>query len=368
MPNNARAILFSLCLTSTSLMPQPYASVAAAAAGTADDFLIVDCLLPGRIRQLGTNMTFLAPRQVVRASAHECAVRGGEFTQGDAGGPAGLKMWLPAAERGDAMAQDYVGEIFERGLGGGPPDYGAAAVWYRKAADQGNSRAAISLGTLIEQGLGTPRDPVAAAKLFRRAAGLPEDMPGDNTGRVQELTAQLAAATASDAAKQKQITAQQAELDRLHRQLGQRRSELDTDRKNLASLEDRLARLRQQASANTGAQPSQPADKQLSETLAGQQRELERSKSAVADLQAKLAALEHAAQQQQTTESSQTSQLRNDLADARAAMAAEQAEKDRLTGELRRAQGSNAAREQELGKTLAGSFEWAMHLTGRYPD
>jgi septal ring factor EnvC (AmiA/AmiB activator) len=357
VPKTARAILISFLIAGAGPTPQFNAPVAAAAARSGDDFLIVDCMLPGRIRQLGTSMTFLAPRQVVRASAHECAVRGGEFTQGDAGGPAGLKMWLPAAERGDPVAQDYVGEIFERGLGGGPPDYGAAAVWYRKAADQGNARAAISLGTLIEQGLGVPRDPVAAARLFRRAAGLPEDMPEGDTGRVQELTAQLAAATASDAAKQKQITEQQAELDRLHKQLGRRRSELDSDRKNLAALQDRLAQLRQQATVDGGPPASQPATKQLMETLNGQQQELERSKSAVADLQAKLAALEHAAQQQQVTDSSQTTHLRNELAGARAAMAAEQQEKDRLTGELRRAQGSNAVREQELGKTLAGQEE-----------
>ena len=58
-----------------------------------------------------------------------------------------LRVWEEQATQGDARAQTYVGEIYEKGLGV-PPDYALAAVWYRKAADQGDARAQVNLGHL----------------------------------------------------------------------------------------------------------------------------------------------------------------------------------------------------------------------------
>ena len=45
---------------------------------------------------------------------------------------------------------------------GGPPDYAAAAQWYRRAAESGYSRAVISLGNLYENGVGVPKDSARA--------------------------------------------------------------------------------------------------------------------------------------------------------------------------------------------------------------
>ncbi len=103
-------------------------------------------------------MTYAAARQAIKASAAECEARGGEYVLYDRANRATtLKVWLPLAEQGDAEAQTYVGETFEKGLGS-PPDYAAAADWYLRAAEQGYARAAINLANLFEQGLGLDKD------------------------------------------------------------------------------------------------------------------------------------------------------------------------------------------------------------------
>ena len=105
----------------------------------------------------------------------ECSIRGGEYVAFDhADLQSALRVWLQAAQSGDAEAQTYVGDIYERGLGVAP-DHASAAQWYRKAADQGFSRALFNLGTLYEQGLGVPQDQLKALNLYRQAWGLAED-------------------------------------------------------------------------------------------------------------------------------------------------------------------------------------------------
>src|SRR5262245_40291183 len=135
------------------------------------DFMVVDCLLPGQVRRLGTRSTYLSARRPVRAAARDCRIRGGEYVEYDrADLRSALGAWLPQAEAGDAEAQGIVGEIYERGLGVAP-DYLAAAKWYRLAADAGNTRAQINLGHLYEAGLGVAADPRAAVDWYARAAG-----------------------------------------------------------------------------------------------------------------------------------------------------------------------------------------------------
>lgn len=134
--------------------------------------LIVDCLLPGQVRQLGTKVTFLSPRRPIKTSAARCRISGGEyvaFDRADAG--TSLKIWLPQAENGDPQAQTYVGEIFEKGLGV-EPDYKVAAFWYEKASEQNYTRAKINLGYLYESGLGVMQDLSEAMNLYRQASGI----------------------------------------------------------------------------------------------------------------------------------------------------------------------------------------------------
>lgn len=183
---------------------------------TADDLFIVDCLLPGQIRSLGSRATFVSPRRAVRTTAQDCGIRGGEFVAYDRANYAtALKVWLPQANGGDAKAQVYVGEIYEQGLGVAP-DYQLAVQWFRKAAEQGNSRAQINLGSLYERGLGVEKDLTEAMNWYRKASGI--------TDGVLELT------TEEEIARRRQIERERADLrlrvDNLRAQLDDLRAEV----------------------------------------------------------------------------------------------------------------------------------------------
>lgn len=133
---------------------------------------VTDCLLPGQVRQLGNRRSYLTPRRPIKTTISDCEIRGGEYVAYDRANYAtALKIWLPRAQEGDAEAQTYVGEIYEKGLGI-QADYNIASQWYRKAADQGNSRAAINLGYLYEAGLGVEQDLSQAMNWYRAASGL----------------------------------------------------------------------------------------------------------------------------------------------------------------------------------------------------
>lgn len=201
----------------------------------ADKLLVVDCLLPAQVRQLGTGFTYLAPRQAVKTSAADCERRGGEYVASElGGGAAALRVWLPQAQQGDPSAQTYVGEIFEKGPGA-QPDYEAAASWYGKAAAQGHARAMINLGFLHEKGLGVARDPAAALNWYRKAAGLDQPVrlepaaPPDREDELRQLRAELEQA--------------RSQLERARRELEQERS-----RSNLE-----LERLRREQKAASAA-------------------------------------------------------------------------------------------------------------------
>jgi uncharacterized caspase-like protein len=140
--------------------------------GNPDELLIVDCLLPAQVKKLGSQLTYLAPRRPVKTSASDCEIRGGEYVAYDrANYQTALQVWRPLADQGDAEAQTYVGEIYEKGLGVAP-DYGLAAAWYRKAADQGYGPAQINLGQLFEKGLGVTKNQEVALDWYRKASGL----------------------------------------------------------------------------------------------------------------------------------------------------------------------------------------------------
>jgi len=143
--------------------------------GAADKLLPVDCLLPAELRQLGSGMSYFSPRRAIKATAAECEIRGGEYVAYHrANYRTALIVWLEKAKKGDAEAQTYVGEIYEKGLGL-EPDFRLARNWYLKAAEQGFSRAQINLGYLYEKGLGVDRNPVAALNWYRKASGVEED-------------------------------------------------------------------------------------------------------------------------------------------------------------------------------------------------
>ena len=137
-----------------------------------DEMLIVDCLMPARLRQLGSLAMGISPRYPLKLPARDCAAAGGEYALASRDAAAALKLWLPFALNGDAQAQTQVGELYEGGIGS-IADPAAAAVWYRRAAERGDSRAMVNLASLLERGVGVTRDPEEAARWFRRSSGLP---------------------------------------------------------------------------------------------------------------------------------------------------------------------------------------------------
>jgi TPR repeat protein len=137
-----------------------------------NSLLVVDCLLPGQVRRLGTRLTYMSPRRPIKTAASVCEIRGGEYVAYDRSNFAtALKIWLPKAQEGDKQAQTYVGEIYEKGLGV-TADYALAGEWYRRAAEQGYSRAQINLGYLFEAGLGVEQNLAKAMNYYRDASGL----------------------------------------------------------------------------------------------------------------------------------------------------------------------------------------------------
>ena len=215
---------------------------------------VVDCLLPGQVRQLGRR-TFLSPRRPIKTTAAECEIRGGEYVAFDrANYKTALNVWMSSAKSGDAEAQVNVGEIFEKGLGT-EPNYEAAIAWYRRAAEQGNTRAQFNLGTMYEMGLGVAPDKVEALNWYRRAWGMSEDelmFSSAATREQDELREELSRA----------VEEKDAQLKLLRDQVEQLRNQLDQAadaesaasqvlRTQSATLENLIAQIETQKAEST---------------------------------------------------------------------------------------------------------------------
>ncbi len=245
------------------------------ATGSADPnrFLIVDCLLPPQVRQLGRVATYLTARRPIKASAAECAAVGGEFIVATQASPSSaLAVWLPAAEAGDPQAQTYVGELFEKGVNG-QPDYATASQWFAKASTQGFSRAQIHMGRFYEKGLHGERDPVKALNLYRAAAGV----SGDDL----VFSSLMAPATVQPAVMRTVVAddASRQEAAALRDELARTQRELDAQRQQLAANQAELARTRaawdQQQANRPPTQPTtDPQSDELATRLAAQEAEL----------------------------------------------------------------------------------------------
>lgn len=222
-------------------------------AGNVNKLQIIDCLLPGQLRQLGVNMTYLTPRRPVRTSAADCEIRGGEYVAYDrANYASALKIWLPKASEGDAEAQTYVGEIYEKGLGIAP-DYATAAAWYRKAAEQGNAQAQTNLGFLYEKGLGVKQDSITALNWYRKASGLENTNIGFSASvevsnsevdqlrqQVSEYKIESSHYQQESAALKKKLLVTQQQLDNTREQLESRRQDLLIEQKAADQIREAL--------------------------------------------------------------------------------------------------------------------------------
>jgi hypothetical protein len=317
-----------------------------AATQNADQFLIVDCLLPGKIKKLGSQVTFVSARQAVRTSATDCEIRGGEYTSYDrADYGTALQVWLEPAANGDAKAQNYVGEIYEK-----QGDFQTAAQWYRKAADQGYAPAQINLGSFYEQGKGVPKDPQQALNWYRQASGIKEvalqtqaapvvsAQPAQpavdpaSKAETEKLKKENEALKKKLASQSKQVKKLQQQIDTLQSQLEQKQSKADVEREKVevadAQIEEQQAALdaeRQKIAAERAELEQQKAQAasdqskadelqkladdlkaqekklaQRSQQIEAQKVDLEKKKAEVAKLDAEIARLQQEAQKQQT--------------------------------------------------------------------
>ncbi len=206
-------------------------------ASETDKLYVVDCLLPGQLRKLGSKMTYLSSRRPIKTTAGDCEIRGGEYIAYDRSNYASsLKVWLPLAKNGNAEAQVIVGEIYEKGLGG-LADAKLAVKWYRKAAEQGNSRAQINLGHLYEKGLGVEKNLPEALNWYRKASGL-EDTDLEFAS-VTEAT--VSAGYEKQIQDLKTVSARyQQKANQLQRQLNRSRQSYSRQQKRLRAIENRL--------------------------------------------------------------------------------------------------------------------------------
>lgn len=254
------------------LLLAPLAAPAApdpAPAAQADDLLVVDCLLPGQIRKLG-KMVYAGARRAIKTTGVDCEIRGGEYVSYDrADYRTALNVWLPTAKEGNAEAQNYVGEIYEKGLGV-EPDYAVAAAWYRKAAEQGYSRAQINLGYLYEKGLGVPQDAVAALNWYRRASGLTEDdlmFTSAAQAQAEQSQQEIAQLRGEVERRDQQLEAAQADL-------AGARERVQRDQRAIATLRGELERARADVEAARAAGGSGADVAALERTLAAKQEDL----------------------------------------------------------------------------------------------
>ena len=246
---------------------------------SADPFEVVDCLLPGQIRQLGTQVTYVTARRPIRTTAEDCAIRGGEYVALDrADYGTALKVWISAAQGGDPDAQYYVGVLYEKGAEG-QPNFSQAASWYEKAAERGISRAAVNLGRLYEQGLGVEKNDDTARAWYAKASGLHE---GQVSGRSDDGGKPLSA----EARKQEgQVEGLQQELAEARTRLTERTSLFDEERRTLERLK---------AEANRGGtKPPAPA-------LVRQERVVKEREKEIVALQHQVTSLKETAKQQVT--------------------------------------------------------------------
>ena len=198
-----------------------------------DRFLVVDCMLPGQVRRIGTKVTYLTQRRPAKTTAGDCEVRGGEYVSYDrARLETALAVWLPPAQTGDKEAQTYVGEVYEKSLGGAAPDYASAATWYRKAAEQGHPRALMNLGLLYERGLGVEKDLTKAMEYYRKSSGLGKIIVANDPG------------STVDNMRNQEIDRLKRELDETKQQLERARQELNqqngANQSELKRLQDEL--------------------------------------------------------------------------------------------------------------------------------
>lgn len=244
----------------------------------ADELLPVDCLLPGAVRKLGGQMTYITQRRPVKTTGVDCEIRGGEYVLYDrASYQTAMNIWLPLAESGDPKAQNYVGEIHEKGLGV-QPNHTLAAQWYQKAAEQGYSAAQTNLGQLYERGLGVERNVEQALAWYRKSANIKGKILkfvsfDYSDEKIAAMEQQISASQQKESVQQQRIAQLAKKLDdantknrRAQTQLAenkekytQEKSLIESQRQQLAEYQSEVSKLRDEMKQQLLAQQAEQA-------------------------------------------------------------------------------------------------------------
>ncbi|MGB7453663.1 MAG: caspase family protein [Lysobacterales bacterium] len=286
---NRAVFLLTVVIAVSASLPGKQLQAKPKPTGDANQLLIVDCMLPGKIRQLGGGARYQTARRPIKTSGADCEIRGGEYVAYDRANYAtALKVWLPQAKAGDAKAQTYVGEMFEQGLGTSP-DYSTALTWYMKAAEQGYDRAQMNIGAMYEQGLGVEKDEIAALNWYRKATGLGDD----------ELTfaSNLDELEAETESLRQTVAQKDAEIRQLNKDLISTRNEVNAQ---MAALDNSMRELEQMrfragnaSVSESGAEEIANLNRQIKDKelqLARQQQEVQSMRFALDRQQVEFAA------------------------------------------------------------------------------
>ena len=277
--------IVSACVEQSTVRPDT-PGVGGGHAASADDLLIVDCLLPGQVRKLGSQMIYLSARRPTQTTAQDCEIRGGEYVAYDrASYSTALQVWMPQAQEGDPDAQNKVGEIYEKGLGT-HPDYEMAALWYRRAANQGFKRAQINLGFLYEKGLGVPKDVQTALNWYRKGSNLPDAVVIDH-GELAATQAELASVKQELGSARQQLASLQTQLGASRRELERARTNLGRKERQLRQQRQQLRRAQERKAPDELSQAEKNRIKQMRAQVEQQQQDLARSRAQIQDLESR---------------------------------------------------------------------------------
>lgn len=126
-------------------------------------------------------LALIAPDPGHARSAGEGAYRTGDY-------PRAVRKIAPAAERGDARAQAYLGFMYQYGRGV-PQNYGLAVYWYTRGAQQGNATAQHLLGLMYDKGMGVVSDHVLAHMWLNLAAARTKGVQHEDNVRLRDAVA-----------------------------------------------------------------------------------------------------------------------------------------------------------------------------------
>jgi len=139
-----------------------------------------------RVRGIAVAFLVAGSSSVTLAGANELYAGEQAFAREDYARAAAI--FIREAERGDAVAQTYLGSMYTSGRGV-PQDYVTAVQWLRRASDHGYPAAQFLLGMMFDKGHGVKQDFVEAEILLDLATAHAEPRVRDYWTRIRNAVA-----------------------------------------------------------------------------------------------------------------------------------------------------------------------------------